>query len=212
MVPYLKGIHLTLDSWRPWRKGDGWKMNLQKIRAAMEDAQKDYGHEGDDAFLKAPSQVKIVLRLHADVKALCTLFDSEEPPKRPVRPGKHLVAFYGFRDASGSGFGSTLVINSEIVFRHGQWVEEIEKESLNYRELTNLVFAIEEAYAAGLLSDWELFMCTDNTATKASFYKGTSSSQKLFNLILRLWKIQMQGGGSPSCHSHRRHLDDFSRD
>jgi hypothetical protein len=22
--PYLKGIHLTLDSWRPWRKDDGW--------------------------------------------------------------------------------------------------------------------------------------------------------------------------------------------
>jgi len=104
------------------------------------------------------------------------------------------VAFYGFGDASGSGFGSTLVINSEIVFCHGQWVEEIEKESSNYRELTNLVFAIEEAYAAGLLSDGALFMFTDNTTAEAAFYKGTSSSQKLFDLILRLWKIQMQGG------------------
>ena len=86
--------------------------------------------------------MKIIPRLHDDVKALCELFDSEEPPKCPVRLGKHVVAFYGFGDASGSGFGSTLVINSEIVFHHGQWLDNIEKESSNYRELTNLVFAI----------------------------------------------------------------------
>jgi hypothetical protein len=24
-TPYLKGIHLTLDSWRPGRRGDGWR-------------------------------------------------------------------------------------------------------------------------------------------------------------------------------------------
>ena len=33
--PYLKGIHLTLDSWRPWRKDDGWRMTLAELRAAM---------------------------------------------------------------------------------------------------------------------------------------------------------------------------------
>ena len=120
-----------------------------------------------------------------------------------------MVAFYGFGDASGSGFGSTLVINLEIVFHHGQWVDKIEKESSNYRELTNLVFAIEEAYAAGLLRERE-FMFTDNTIAEAAFYKGMSSSQKLFDLILQ--KIQMQGGGSSSSHSHHGHLDDFSRD
>ena len=26
MVPYLKGIHLTLDSWRSKRNSDGWKI------------------------------------------------------------------------------------------------------------------------------------------------------------------------------------------
>jgi hypothetical protein len=35
ITPYLKGIHLTLDSWRPWRKEDGWKMTLQEIKAAL---------------------------------------------------------------------------------------------------------------------------------------------------------------------------------
>ena len=27
MIPFLKGIHLTLDSWRPNQKDDGWKMS-----------------------------------------------------------------------------------------------------------------------------------------------------------------------------------------
>jgi hypothetical protein len=32
LVPYLKGIHLTLDSWRSGRNEDGWK----RSRADME--------------------------------------------------------------------------------------------------------------------------------------------------------------------------------
>ena len=30
MVPYLKGIHLTLDSWRKDRKADGWKLRTEE--------------------------------------------------------------------------------------------------------------------------------------------------------------------------------------
>jgi len=37
MVPYLKGIHLTLDSWRPWRRDNGWKMTLAEIHTALEE-------------------------------------------------------------------------------------------------------------------------------------------------------------------------------
>jgi hypothetical protein len=31
MVPYLKGIHQTLDSWRPHRDKDGWKLSMKEI-------------------------------------------------------------------------------------------------------------------------------------------------------------------------------------
>jgi hypothetical protein len=31
MNPYLKGIPLTIDSWRPYRLKDGWKMTLSEI-------------------------------------------------------------------------------------------------------------------------------------------------------------------------------------
>ena len=26
MTPYMKGVHLTLDSWRPYRDGEGWRL------------------------------------------------------------------------------------------------------------------------------------------------------------------------------------------
>lgn len=30
MVPFLKGLHLTLDSWRAGRKEDGWKVSQKE--------------------------------------------------------------------------------------------------------------------------------------------------------------------------------------
>ncbi len=35
IVPYFKGIHLTIDSWWPWWKNDAWKMTQREIAAAM---------------------------------------------------------------------------------------------------------------------------------------------------------------------------------
>jgi hypothetical protein len=31
MVPYLKGVHLTLDSWREGRREDGWKRSQKEM-------------------------------------------------------------------------------------------------------------------------------------------------------------------------------------
>jgi hypothetical protein len=39
----LKGIHLTLDSWRPWRKEDGWKYALREIWTILEEKGVDVG-------------------------------------------------------------------------------------------------------------------------------------------------------------------------
>jgi len=33
--PFLKRIHLTLDSWRPYRAKDGWKLTSQEIQQAL---------------------------------------------------------------------------------------------------------------------------------------------------------------------------------
>jgi hypothetical protein len=37
ITPYLKGIRLTLDSWRPWRREDGWKMTVREVRQALQE-------------------------------------------------------------------------------------------------------------------------------------------------------------------------------
>ena len=38
-----------------------------------------------------------------------------------------------------------------------------------------------------------MFLFTDNTTAEYAFYKGNSSSEKLFSLVLRLRKLQMHG-------------------
>jgi hypothetical protein len=56
-----------------------------------------------------------------------------------------------------------------------------------------LVTAIEEGLASGHLPNTELFVFTDNAAAEGAFYKGNSPSRLLFELILRLRLIDMQG-------------------
>ena len=63
----------------------------------------------------------------------------------------------------------------------------------NYREIRNLVEAMETRVIYGKLRDCEVFLLTDNLVAKNAFYKGTSSSETLFNLILRLRKLELEG-------------------
>jgi hypothetical protein len=192
--PYLKGIHLTLDAWRPWRKDFGWRMTLAEMRVAMAEKEDDTS-DGRlfEGSTKATQLVKWVPRFPSDVDALLELFASDSPPRRQIRPTKTASAVYQFGDASGQGYGSSLMIGDAIFYRHGQWNESHSHESSNYRELANLIYAIEDAYNKQLLNDVELFFFTDNTTAESVFYKGTSTSERLFNLILRLRKIQMTG-------------------
>jgi hypothetical protein len=190
--PYLKGIHLTLDSWRPWCSEDFWKLSMAEIRAA-------WLKEGEDSASlnfssEPPCQVKIAPRLYDDIKALEALFSPEHPPLRQVRTSKSTVASYMFGDASGTGFGSTFQGDSGLRYTYGQWDVLSSKESSNFRELSNLVHAIDNASLSGSLDDSELFVFTDNFAAKSSFFKGTSSSKHLFELMLSLRKLQMHRG------------------
>jgi hypothetical protein len=36
LVPYLKGIHLTLDSWQPGRDSEGWRVSNQQVTAHLD--------------------------------------------------------------------------------------------------------------------------------------------------------------------------------
>jgi hypothetical protein len=75
---------------------------------------------------------------------------------------------------------------------YGQWSEEVvEGRSSNWREFTNLVEFLERSVKGHELDGSEIFIFTDNTTSEAAFWKGTSSFPLLFNLVLRLRKLEM---------------------
>jgi len=143
---------------------------------------------------QAPPTVYAVPQLMHDIEALATLFSPAIPPERVISPTSTATAVYGFGDASGSGFGTTLLIKGTIHYRHGQWTSEHQEASSNYLELKNLILGIEEAVQDVFLLDYEVFLFTDNTTAEAAFHKGTSSSKTLFRLILHLRCLQMHQG------------------
>lgn len=182
MRPYLKGIHLTIDSWRPGRDSDGWK---------DPDWFGDVEMESQDG---APEYVFGVSRLAMDLEALSILFEQDKPAIRVIRPSQLVAVKYGFGDASGSGFGTSVTHDGGVSFRVGVWGHDADGESSNYRELRNLVESVEAEAEAGHLLNTELFLFTDNSTAEAVFYRGTSSNRKLFNLVLRLRRIEMACG------------------
>ncbi len=122
------------------------------------------------------------------------LFTPAHPPIRFVHSSKIVSVIYGFGDASGEGFGSSFCLpNGTITFRHGTWGRDPDCTTSNFRELFNLVQALEDGVKSGELSQSEIFLFTDNTTAEGGFYKGNSPSRPLFHLILRLRLLEMFG-------------------
>jgi hypothetical protein len=138
-----------------------------------------------------PLFVKAVPRFKDDVAALQRLMGCAKPPLKRVRCRRSAKCYYGFGDASGSGFGATIQIDGEIHYEYGQWCLEVKEEkSSNWRELNNLVEALERIVVEQALSGSEIFIFTDNSTTEAAFWKGISSSPLLFELVLRLKELE----------------------
>jgi hypothetical protein len=71
MVPYLKGIHLTIDHWRPGRDDDGWKRTMAQMEAHLEHKRNSGIVEPEKPPAKeAPSLALPVKRLRADLACL----------------------------------------------------------------------------------------------------------------------------------------------
>jgi hypothetical protein len=187
MAPYLIGLHMTIDSWRIGRDPEGWRtQNKILVKAGDKEEWTNL-----DVDCEQPALVQAVPRLAEDVEALRELCKAEHPPLRRVRCSKHASAYYGFGDASGCGFGATLQFGDAIEYEYGQWSWE-SQESSNWRELNNLVEFAEGKVRSKELEGCELFIFTDNTTAEAAFWKGSSKSRKLFDLVLRLRKLEME--------------------
>lgn len=213
LTPFLKGIHHTLDSWRPGRDKDGWKFNAKRWKcflndidalmtgdAGWEEAKREYVKNSNQS---PPSTVNPVERLEADLEAILFLMRSEKPPLRLARGNTVVEVIYGFGDAAGSGFGSSLYRQSKGVnYRVGVWGSDMDDSSSNFRELKNVVESIEKEARDNGLNGVELFFFTDNSTSERSFYKGSSSSRELHDLVTRLRDVEMNAG----CRIHLCHV------
>ena len=116
--------------------------------------------------------------------------EPEVPPQIVVRSTTSLLVVYGFADASGSGFGNSIVIHGEIRYRIGTWGSDENQNSSNWRELENLVQSMEKAGKQGWLTGATVLLATDNEVAERAIYKGNSSDEKLFGLVVRMKKTR----------------------
>jgi hypothetical protein len=197
IIPFLKGLHLTIVSWRPMRADDGWKFSHKEARAWLEHQAVDGMSEEaryELLHIGAPSTVKPVDRFFDDLVFLTRFFASETPPKVSIRAKSISMVVYGFGDASGKGFGSTFTVANGVAYRSGVWRPEESDESSNWREFTNVVESLEEEAASGRLDNAQVYMFTNNTVVEAALYKGTSHSPKLLELVIQIKLIETQRG------------------
>ena len=191
--PRLKGFHHSLDGWRGSRDNDGWKMRERKWEFVMDEGRRNAEHQHfADAQPSHGGSVRAVNRMRKDVLALGNLFKDIEPPLRLVRGKKIYIVKYGFGDASGTGFGASwLDPKGSISYRYGTWGDDAQIQSSNYRELRNLVDTLEHLSESNEMKGVEMFIFTDNSVAEAAFHKGNSSSKLLFELILRLTRMEL---------------------
>ena len=185
--PYLKGFHFTLARHLPQRDNERWKMFDLEWTGHME-SKVERGMcsrvEADSIIREMVNGKKVipdimvspVPRFHRCLEALLLLMSSEKPPVIVVRAAKTTVIVYSCVDTSGSGFGSTLLLKGKIHYRIGTWSSTEDSNSSNWREFENLVCEVDQA---GVKS-W---------IVEAVLHKGNSSSEKLFELIVRLRKV-----------------------
>jgi hypothetical protein len=219
VTPYLKGLHLTLAAHHPQRDSQGWKLSPKEWDAYLwgkasegkfstEEAHSfsEVGHDvvppetratkstysSPGAPPEPPKEVKPVARLRFDLEALLQLFDSDTPSKVLLRAARVYSILYGFADASGTGFGSTILGEDGIQYRIGTWESDVDEDSSNFREFENVVCALEDEAKEGRLDDAIVFLCTDNSTVEAGLAKGNSTSRKLFELVLRVRLLQMK--------------------
>jgi hypothetical protein len=153
-------------------------------------SETEEGHGGED---KAPPRLVLAVpRLRDDLKVLIQLTEAEAPPLRRVRASRKVNILYGFGDASGSGFGWCIDFGYGVRYLLGEWSDEIQEASSNYSELRNLVNSMLRAAQEGRLDGCEVFYYIDNQTAEGSYFRGTAKSRALFELIVTLYKLQMQ--------------------
>ena len=82
LMPHMKGIYLTLNSWRPQRDEEGWKNPNKRKRETKEDPLPS----ASVGILEPPEWTKEVPRFRSNIGELMELTSSVSPPRIPIRP------------------------------------------------------------------------------------------------------------------------------
>jgi hypothetical protein len=193
MAPFILVFHLTINSSRPGRDEEGWRLRQAEVEASLEsddEIEIEEGQGGEDVAL--PRLVLAVSSLRDDLKVLIHPTEAEAPPLRRVRASREANILYGFGDASESYFGWSIDFGDGVQYELVEWCDNIQEASSNYRELQNLMNAMLRAAREGKLDGCEVFLYTDNQTVEGSYFQGTAKSRALFELIVTLYKLQMQ--------------------
>ena len=108
MLPFLRGIYLTMNSWREGRDVDSWKLGKVAFEAMISEMQRN--GSWDPSSVKdrdAPLEVQAVPVLKEHLEALLVLFEGSKPKLRLICNASIFEVCYVFGDASGKGFGSS---------------------------------------------------------------------------------------------------------
>jgi hypothetical protein len=220
--PYLKGFYNTLNGWRVDRDMEGWKIGRM---AWMELISGDIAFEKESDvelpfesrkrnFMKRnhkenPDDVAPSPWFKNDLLALEALFKGDTPKLRLVRGVKIGSAIFGF--------GSSWELPAGTAYRFETWDKGVSAESSNLRELKNLVDTLKEMGSQGTLKGTKVYLFTDNSTSEVAFFNSTSTSLKLFNLVLEIKKLELEHGTLINlCHVSGEHMkaqgtDSFSR-
>ena len=79
IVPYLKGIHQNLDSWKAGRNVDDWRLSREELRELYATSQHNICRDTETSV-----KVQAVPRLKSDMFALGKLLEGNAPYKVPV--------------------------------------------------------------------------------------------------------------------------------
>jgi hypothetical protein len=202
MQPHLKGLHLAEEAWRKDRDPEGWKRRVESLdvfepEGGFDDSDDEgdkFGHQALDSE-RAPPTITKIPRLCQDVRALNKFFDPPTPVQVIVRPvAGACYVVYGAGDASGEGFGSKIhPLGMQPLLRHGFWCTEDSEQTSNWREFRNLLDAIKVEAAAGRLAGRELWIATDNSTAASAYYKGSSTTEKLQDMVTELRLLTLTG-------------------
>ena len=156
MVPFLKGFHLILARHLSQRDRDGWKMTDKVWATYLAEKQLQGESEeeklseifneetNENSMSNPPKFVDVTEHLINDLTALAAFTEADVPPIINDRCSSVRIVRYGFGDASGTGFGSTIQTRQGLKYRVGVWGSDEDSESSNFKELENVVSTIED--------------------------------------------------------------------